>query len=239
MNKLFVLSGASGAGKSTLLDRLVTEKYCSAAVKYSERKRFNTVDDVTSVKNINDPSLQCDIVYTKYGNRYGFSSSNLYKKLQCSHQILITNDKQTIEKLKTIFPNQVVVIYIVSDINKRLLRQIYMKRHGFPSIRSIQSHINDQLQTSKEMLDKDNGEGFIACIEKINELIDSILLEEDEFKLRLESIKNQEELYSSDFLTYDYVVLNLYSNNMSTIHATKTAFEQLKRIIGKETEENK
>lgn len=236
MNKLFILSGASGAGKSTLLDRLVTENYCNAAVKYSQRKRFNTVDDVTSVKNIYDPNLQCDIVYTKYGNIYGFSSSYLHEELKNGNQILITNDKETIVRLKTIFPNQVIVIYIVSDINMRLLRQIYMKRHGFPSLRSIQSHINDQLQTSQSMLYKDNGKEFITCIEKINELIDSILLEDNEFKLRLESIKQQEELYASDFLLYDYVVLNLYSNNTTTIHATKAAFEQLKKIITKETE---
>lgn len=67
MNKIFILSGASGAGKSTLLDRLVKEGSCNAAIKYSERKRFNTVDDVSTVENINNPKLQCDIVYTMYG----------------------------------------------------------------------------------------------------------------------------------------------------------------------------
>ena len=89
------------------------------------------------------------------------------------------------------------------------------------------------------MVLQDDGESFIQCMEKMNELIDNIVLGEEEFRLRLESIKHQEKLYSLDLFTYDYTVLNLYSSNMSTIHATKSAFEQLKRIIGKEMgEEN-
>lgn len=239
MNKLFILSGASGAGKSTLLDRLVKERICNAAVKYSERKRFNTVDDVFTVENLNDSQLDCDIIYTMYGNRYGFSTKKLRTQLNEGNLILITNDKLTIKKLKEFFPQQVVVIYIVSDINQTLLRQIYMKRHGFPTIKSIEVSLLEQLKKAEQMVLQDDGETFIQCMEKMNELIDSIVLKEEEFRLRLDSIKHQEKLYSLDLFTYDYTVLNLYSSNMSTIHATKSAFEQLKRIIGKEMgEEN-
>ena len=233
MNKLFVLSGASGAGKSTLLDRLVKEGICNAAIKYSERKRFNTVDDVSTVENLNNPQLQCDIIYTMYGNRYGFSTKRLHTQLSEGNLILITNDKSVIKKLKKIFPQQIVVIYIVSDINKRLLRQIYMRRHGFPTIKSIEISLLDQLKTAEKMVLQNDGENFIQCIEKMNDLIDDIVMKEEEFRLRLDSIKYQEELYSLDLFTYDYTVLNLYSSNMSTIHATKSAFEQLKRIINK------
>lgn len=237
MNKLFILSGASGAGKSTLLDRLVKGGICNAAIKYSERKRFNTVDDVSTVENLNNPQLQCDIIYTMYGNRYGFNTKKLRTQLSEGNLILITNDKLAIKKLKEIFPQQIVVIYIVSDINKRLLRQIYMKRHGFPTIRSKGISLLEQLKNAKKMVLQDDGENFIQCIERINDLIDDIVLEEEEFRLRLDSIKHQEELYSMDLFTYDYTVLNLYSSNMSTVHATKSAFEQLKRIINKEMEE--
>lgn len=86
MNKLFILSGA---GKSTLLDRLVKEGICNAAVKYSERKRFNTVDDVFTVENLSNPQLECDIIYTMYGNRYGFSTKKLHNQLNG----VIINDK--------------------------------------------------------------------------------------------------------------------------------------------------
>lgn len=237
MNKIFILSGPSGAGKSTLLDRLVKEGICNAAVKYSERKKFNTVDDIYTVKNVNNPQLQCDIIYTMYGNRYGFSTIKLYTQLKEGNLILITNDKLAINKLKMTFPQQIVVIYIISDINKRLLRQIYLKRHGFPTIKSIEVLLLEQLGIAGKMVLEDDGEGFIQCIEKINDFIDNLVLQEEEFKLRLDSIKYQEELYFMDLFTYDYTVFNLYSNNMSTIHATKSAFEQLKRIINKEMEE--
>lgn len=235
MYKLFILSGASGAGKSTLLDRIVTDGYCTAVVKYSERSRFNTIDDITTVKKIDDTKLQCDIIYSMYGINYGFSSKSIYKQLQIENLILITNDKLAINKLKNLFPQQVVVIYIVSDINKELLRQIYMKRHGFPSIANIKDTILEQLKKASKMAIKDDMESFINCLEKINDIIDELVLQDNEFRLRLDSIKNQEIIYSSDLFTYDYTVLNLYSNNMPTIHATKSAFEQIKRIINKET----
>ena len=114
-----------------------------------------------------------------------------------------------------------------------------MKRHGFPTIKSIEFPLLEQLKKAEKVVLQDDGESFIQCMEKMNELIDNIVLGEEEFRLRLESIKHQEKLYSLDLFTYDYTVLNLYSSNMSTIHATKSAFEQLKRIIGKEMgEEN-
>lgn len=237
MNKLFILSGASGAGKSTLLDRLVKAEAGQAATKYSERKRYNTVDDVSTVDNILNPELHCDIVYSMYGNRYGFNSSMLKSQLKISNLLLITNDKLAIEKLRTIFPRQVIVVYIVSDINKRLLRQIYMKRHGVPSMKGILVSLLKQLGIAEQTLLHDNGEEFIQCIDRINNLIDDIVLQEEEFRLRLDSIKYQEELYSQGLFTYDYTVLNLYSNTMSTVHATESAFKQLKRIISKETED--
>ena len=214
---------------------MVKDGICNAAVKYSERKRFNTVDDIYTVENLSNPQLECDIIYTMYGNRYGFSTKKLSMQLNEGNLILITNDKMSIKRLKELFLQQVVVIYIVSDINKTLLRQIYMKRHGFPTIKGIETLLLEQLNQAEKMILKDDGEAFMQCIEKINDLIDGIAMKEEEFRLRLESIEHQEKIYSLDLFTYDYTVLNLYSSNMSTIHATKSAFEQLKRIIKKET----
>lgn len=237
MNKLFILAGASGVGKSTLLNWLVKEGYCNAAVKYSERQRFNTVDDISTVEDINDPQLQCDIIYTMYGNRYGFSSQKLQRQLKEGNLILITNDRLAIKKLKMIFLQQVVVIYIVSDINKRLLRQIYIKRHGLPSIENEKASLLEKIKNAEKMILQDDWESFFQCVEMINDKIDDIVLQEEEFRLRLESIKCQEKIYSLDLFTYDYLVLNLYSDNLLSKHAMKSAFEQLEKIVNKETED--
>lgn len=233
MNKVFIFLGVSGAGKSTLLDRIVKDGYCCAAKKYSERKKFSAIDDVTSVEDIGDPQLQCDMVYSMYGNRYGFSSKDLKVQLKHSSLVLITNDKITIENIKKIFPGQVVVIYIVSDINKSVLRRVYIKRHGIPSLKAETPQISIELQKANEMLEKDMGEGFVEHMEAIDDILDNIILKDKEFELRLESIRHQEELYPVGL--YDYVIFNLFSNSMTTIHATKSAYEQLKKIIKKET----
>lgn len=237
MNKLFVLSGASGAGKSTLLDRIVNAGICNAAIKYSERKKFNTIDDITTVDDINYSQLQCDIVYTMYGNKYGFSSKMISEQLKRGNVVLITNDTSTIEKLKKLFSRKVVVIYIVSDINQRLLREIYMKRHGFPSMKSKELMLMEQLKVAENTVLLNDMKQFIQCIETINKIIDQIILEDEEYRLRLDSIKHQEKIYSLGILTYDYAVLNLYSNSESTIHATRSAYEQLIKIINKEAGE--
>lgn len=235
MNKLFVLAGASGAGKSTLLDRLAKDGICRVVTKYAQRKKFNTVDDVTPIDDMNDFRLQCDIIYEMYGNKYGFNTEEIGLQLKVGNVALITNDKPTISKLKEIFPNLVIVIYIISDINKRLLRQIYIKRHGFPDIKRIKNSLLEQLDKTHAMILCDKGEEVVRCIEKMNELIDDVVLQEEEFRLRLDSIKRQEELYSLDSFASDYTVLNLYTNNMSSTHATRSAFEQLKSIIIRES----
>lgn len=234
MNKLFILAGASGVGKSTLLDGLVKAGYCNAAVKYSERKRFNTVDDISTVEDINDPQLQCDMIYTMYGNKYGFSSEKLKSQLEEGNLALITNDRSTIKKMKMLFLQQVVVIYIVSDISKSLLRQIYIKRHGFPLIKSEKASLLEKIEKAEKMILQDDWESFFQCLEMINDTIDDIVLQEEEFRLRLESIQYQEKIYSLDLFKYDYLVLNFYSYNTSSQHAMKPAFEQLEKIIKKE-----
>lgn len=236
MNKLFILSGASGAGKSTLLDRLVKDGYCSAAIKYSERKKFSTVDDITSVENIRDPRLKCDLIYSMYGNMYGFSSRNLKNGLKKMNQILITNEKNVIKKIKSFFPEQVIVIYIVSDINIDILKTIYMKRYGYPSIISKKDELVKVLQETKDVVLSDNTKEFIENINGINEIVNGIILKNEGFRLRAESIRHREQLYFNQLFTYDYVVLNFYSSSVSTVHATKDAYEQLKKIITKESE---
>lgn len=239
MYKLFILSGASGAGKTTLLDRIVNVGICKAAIKYSERKKFNTTDDITPVDDIDFKQLQCDIVYTMYGNKYGFSSKKIAEQLKQGNVILITNDISTIEKFNVLFPHQIVAVYIVSDINHRLLREIYMKRHEFPSIKHIEDMLVEHLKKAEEQVLLDDVKQFMQSIENINCLVDQLILEDKEYKLRLDSVTHQEKIYSISMFTYNYVVLNLYSNSKSTIHATKSAYEQLMKIIIKETGDTK
>lgn len=235
MNKVFILLGVSCAGKSTLLNRLVKDGYCCAATKYSDRKKISAVDDITSVKDITDPQLQCDIVYSMYGNKYGFSSKKLKRQLQNSSLILITNDQLTIETIKKLFPSKVVLIYIISDINQSVLKQLYIKRNGIPALKDKAPQISLELQKAIEMLQNDLSESFIEHLKAIDNILDSIILKDREFALRLERLKRQEELYPVGL--YDYVIPNLFSNNLTTTRATKSAYEQLKKIIIKETEE--
>lgn len=234
MNKLFIIAGASGVGKSSLLKRLIMDNICIAVDKYSERKKFNTLDDVVVVDSITNPDLQCDLIYTMYGNKYGFSSIKIREKLDIQNQALIVNDIDTIKKIKTMFPHQVIVVYVISDINVSVLRQIYMKRNGFPSIKSVQPNILEKLEKCKEELLEDNVDKFITYHNEVNEIVTDKFLENEEFRLRAESLKYRVKVHSNDFI-YDYIVFNFYSKNKSMLEATENAYEHLKKIITKES----
>ena len=141
------------------------------------------------------------------------------------------------EKIKTLFPCKVKVIYIVSDINVNVLRQIYMKRYGFPSMRTVEPNILDKLGKCKEELLQDNTENFINYYNEVNEIVNSKFFEDEEFKLRAESLKYRTKIYLNDFIC-DYIVFNFYSKNKNMVEATESAYQHLKKIITKESEGN-
>lgn len=237
MNKLFILSGASGVGKSTLLNRLVMDNFCIAVDKYTDRKKYNTLDHVIYVDNFIKSNLQCDLIYTMYGNNYGFCSNKIREKLDIQNLVLIVNDTKTIQNIKSMFPHRVIVIYIISDINENILREIYMKRYGVPSFKSLQSNILDKLEKSKEELLHNNVETFVNYYNEVNEMITSIFLEDKEFRLRAESLKQRATIFLNDFI-YDFIVFNFFSKNQSILEATENAYKHLKNIITKESEDS-
>ena len=230
MHKLFILSGSSGVGKSTLLNKLVQEGLCDSIPKYSNRRNFSTVDDVISVED--SKSGACDLVYNMYGNWYGFNSETLVERVCNKNQILITNDEETIKKIRNLLKKNVVVIYIVSDVGKNQLMKIYQNRYGYPSIKDVTDEINEEIEMCQKMVINDNPKGVIKCIENINCHIESIMYRDEEFKLRYNSIKQRIKKYTDNILLYDYVVMNFYSENTS-MYAIDFAYDQIKQI-GKE-----
>ena len=240
MNKIFILSGASGAGKSTLLSKLVSEGFCVTPTKYSSRNRYQyMVDEISHVNSIRELKQKCDITYTMYGNEYGFNSQELKRKLEINNQVIITNDIKTIERLKEMFVNQIVVIYIISDVNKRLLRQIFMKRYGPPSLSNGEKEIigRNLGRMENALKNQECSDKLFIYLEKTNVLIDSISLKNREFSLRLDSIKQQEKYYEENLNLFDYIVLNFYSASFINAHASKSAYNQLKKIIQLEMRE--
>lgn len=190
------------------------------------------MDDVVSVKNIYVPELGCDLIYSMYGKMYGFNSKEIKEQLEEGSTIIITNDQNTINKIKKIFGQKVVMIYVLSDVNKRTLGNIYMERLGFPPLKKeIKYELLMKLEEGKDKLFKDESKGFYEWLENINKKIDGIVFKDKRFLLRLDSIKHQEEI---DLSLYNYAVFNSHLNNTPTIQPIQTAYEKIKEIITKE-----
>lgn len=235
MNKLFILCGASGAGKSTLLNEIVSKNICRQVPKYTERKKFNDIDDIISVDNIKRDNLDCDIIYSMYGNLYGFSSRTIKKRLQEDNQILITNNIEAIKILKKKFPNQVITVYVLSFINKNNLLKIYMSRYGSPKIENYKKIFKNFLLNGLEELEKDNSLEFFQTIINLNLFLETIIPESEKYKERTESIEKISQKYTKYILNYDYVILNFYPINQTDEYITQSAYEQLLKIIQKES----
>lgn len=238
MTKLFILCGASGAGKSTLLNTLINNGICEAVKKYSERQKFNAIDDVTSIDDIEKKELGCDIIYSMYGNRYGLNSKKILQDLKSKNQILITNDNDTIEKFKKILYERTVVIYVLSDINKEKLLNIYLKRFGYPSLEHQKDKVQDYFDKCINALKDNHSQEFFERIFSLNSLFETVIPDYASYKLRAESVEKISENYMENLFFYNYIVLNFYVADSSLKHATQSAFEQLVKIIQKETELN-
>lgn len=237
LNKLFILCGASGVGKSTILNALVREKICKPVVKYSDRESFDEIDDITPVANIYDKELSCDIVYSMYGNFYGCNSDTIKKGLQEQNQILITNDKTSIEKLKKFFPQQVITIYVLSNTTTRNLFEIYLKRFGFPDLTCHRNEILKYFKLCSDMLEINDSKAFFESFQELCAFLETLTPDCKKYKTRVETLQNLSISYTKNIFCYDYVVLNFYATSGVEKRITDSAFTQLKEIIYRETKE--
>lgn len=231
------MCGVSGVGKSTILNTLVSRKLCEPVIKYSNRKSFSEIDDITTVTNIFDKELGCDIVYSMYGNLYGFNSNMIMQALQERNQILITNNIRAIDMLKKIFPQQVVSIYILSNISKINLLEVYLKRLGFPDLEPQRGEIQKCLKICSDSLKTNDSQAFFESCQAMYTFLETLLPDYEKYRMRVKSIENLSINYTKNFFYYDYVVLNLYTADRVEDRITESAFAQLREIIYKETKE--
>ena len=213
MYKFFILSGASSAGKTTSLNSLVESGLCEKALKYSEREKRGNSDDIVHIDNIYDTNISCDMIYTMYNNKYGINTKQIKERLKKRHQIAVISDIKSLIELKKKIKNNVVIIYILSDIN-------------------IENFIADYIEKNKIIISDKDKERLYYLAKNISDAIEryewqkfddfnSQLIKEaqhviercDDFIKRYNSLVESYHIYTNNITLFDHLVLNFKDVN--------------------------
>ncbi len=136
IQRLFVLVGTPGSGKDLLI-RAVKDlgaQHAQIVPKHTSRKR--RPDDGTEVICPEDPGYnleQCDIRYENYGTQYGIMTSQIWEGLREGiFQVVVVSNVEAINKLREIFGELVVLVYIHSEVDSGEYQRIEAARKNDP-----------------------------------------------------------------------------------------------------------
>jgi len=214
MNKLFVLSGASCVGKSTILQRLVSERYCSLAPKYSTRKPRNGLyDDILYKDKLN---RDCDIIYNMYNISYGIRTKDIKNKLRENSQGIIISDVKAIKKIISIFGDDMKIICVM--LLKRCIEDfvnIMFLRDGIKCNNKTRGTIMTISKALTFAYDGDNKNDIERLNGKFKEFIEKCYKKDlfISFWERYNSIVNSHETFEKNRDIFKYVIYNDNADN--------------------------
>ncbi len=114
--KIFIFSGTPGSGKDAALDVISVSGPLHSVIMPKMTSRKRRIDDGIELICSDDDNYNldsCDIQYENFGNIYGINTAVLKSGLNDGISFSVSiSDLPTINKLKKMFPNHVVPIYI-------------------------------------------------------------------------------------------------------------------------------
>jgi len=126
---IFLIFGASGSGKSTLVAELKnTKPLVTIHTKGTDREdRQYDGNEILCRKDISPDEY--DYIYSQYGNRYGIQRKQIDNALrQGKHHIIICNDVDTIDAIKSDYTGLVRVIFLLYDAPREIILAIQKSR---------------------------------------------------------------------------------------------------------------
>lgn len=121
MQHLFIIVGSPGSGKDLLI-RAVNDlgaQHAEIVPKHTSRQRWD--DDGNEMICVWDPEhdlANCDIIYENYGDKYGIKGGEIWEGLSKGvFQVIVVSDVDAINKLRRVFGELVVLVYVHSEVD--------------------------------------------------------------------------------------------------------------------------
>jgi len=174
--KIFVLAGPGGGGKGTILDQIIKRAKIKQARTITTRdmrngestagRQFVSVDEFQ--KKFNEGKLVEKNYF--WENWYGSRRDDIENEIKNGRDVIIELDLNGVKSFKTIFPNDVVAIFLktnLDDLRKRLVER------G----RDSKEQIDKRMEISKEELKNCNICDYIVENKygKIDETVSKII----------------------------------------------------------------
>jgi ribose 1,5-bisphosphokinase PhnN len=121
VQRLFVIVGTPGSGKDELIRAIndLGAQHARIVRKHTSRKKRPDDDDEIICPKDPDFDLEgCDIRYENYGARYGIKTPQIWGGLRDGiFQVVVVSNVDAINKLREIFGELVVLVYVHSEID--------------------------------------------------------------------------------------------------------------------------
>ena len=148
-----------------------------------------------------------DIAYALNKGQYGICTENVWSELKVGKNVItILSDFRIITRLKKIFKDSILVIYVASAVDTAKLEKIQIARLGIDqskedSIKKKVNRLNSSINIKKW--------GNVAkVIHELNEDWEKTKPDADSTRFRAERIKTFHTRYIDNITLFDYVILN-------------------------------
>lgn len=136
VQRLFVIVGTPGSGKDLLIRAVndLATQHARIVPKHTSRQRRQDDDDeIICPKDTGYDLEDCDIVYENYGDKYGIKTSQIWEGLGNGiFQVVVVSNVEAINKLRDIFGELVLLVYVHSEVDADDYRRIEAERKSDP-----------------------------------------------------------------------------------------------------------
>ena len=143
-----------------------------------------------------------------YNNKYGINTTQIKDRLKFKHQITTVSDIISLSKLRRIFNEDIIIIYILSDINIVNFVTDYIEKNKLTISSKDKEILTYSAYNISNAIEKYEFNEFA----KFNRLLinDSqhIIERHDDFIKRYESLVSSYQVYVNNITLYDNLVLN-------------------------------